>query len=128
MRHITAHISIWNRLGWIGIVCYFVFSTAAPNALSGGNEWVGLSMALLCAMLISLPWRKLFNVLALIGETAWLIIPHTIPGTTFLQTNPVWLLIGMACIIVSCWDPDPEDLETEVELDPDLARSLQTMG
>ena len=23
MRHITAHISIWNKLGWIGIICYF---------------------------------------------------------------------------------------------------------
>jgi len=31
-------------------------------------------------------------------------------------------------VIVSCWDPDPEDIETEVELDPDLARSLQAMG
>jgi hypothetical protein len=128
MRHITAHISIWNKLGWIGIICYFVFSAIAPNVLSEGNEWVGLSMALLCAVLISLPWKKLFNVLALVGVMAWLIIPRVIPGTMFLQHNPVWLLIGLACVLVSCWDPDPEDLETEVELDPDLARSLQTMG
>ena len=115
MRHITAHISIWNKLGWIGIICYFVFAAAAPEVLSEGNTWVGLSMALLCVVLISLPWKKLFNVRA-------------IPGFTFLQHNPIWLLIGLACVIVSCWDPDPEDVETEVELDPDLARSLQAMG
>lgn len=128
MRHITAHISIWNKLGWIGIICYFVFAAAAPEVLSEGNTWVGLSMALLCVVLISLPWKKLFNVLTLVGMMAWLVVTHAIPGFTFLQHNPIWLLIGLACVIVSCWDPDPEDVETEVELDPDLARSLQAMG
>ena len=123
MRHITAHISIWNKLGWIGIICYFVFAAAAPEVLSEGNTWVGLSMALLCVVLISLPWKKLFNVLALVGMMAWLVVTRAIPGFTFLQHNPIWLLIGLACVIVSCWDPDPEDVETEVELDPDLARS-----
>ncbi len=92
------------------------------------NTWVGLSMALLCVVLISLPWKKLFNVLAPVGMMAWLVVTRAIPGFTFLQHNPIWLLIGLACVIVSCWDPDPEDIETEVELDPDLARSLQAMG
>ncbi len=128
MRHITAHISIWNKLGWIGIICYFGFCAIAPDAFSEGNGRIGVIMALLCAVLISLPWKKLFNVFGLVGVTAWLVIPQAVPGTMFLQRNPVWLLVGLACVIVSCWDPDPEDLETEVELDPDLARSLQTMG
>ena len=75
MRHITAHISIWNKLGWIGIICYFVFAAAAPEVLSEGNTWVGMSMALLCVVLISLPWKKLFNVLALVGMMAWLHVP-----------------------------------------------------
>ena len=51
-----------------------------------------------------------------------------IPGLEFLQRNPLWLLVGLACVIASCWDPDPESAEDEVELDPDLARSLQAMG
>lgn len=34
MRHVTAHISIWNKLGWIGIICYFVFAAAAPEVLT----------------------------------------------------------------------------------------------
>ena len=75
MRHVTAHISIWNKLGWIGI-----------------------------------------------------IVTRAIPGLEFLQRNPLWLLVGLACVIASCWDPDPESVEDEVELDPDLARSLQAMG
>ena len=29
MRHVTAHISIWNKLGWIGIICYFVSAAEA---------------------------------------------------------------------------------------------------
>ena len=70
MRHVTAHISIWSKLGWIGIICYFVFAAAAPEVLT----------------------------------------------------------VGLACVIASCWDPDPESVEDEVELDPDLARSLQAMG
>ena len=37
MRHVTAHISIWNKLGWIGIICYFVFAAAAPEVLTEGN-------------------------------------------------------------------------------------------
>lgn len=39
MRHVTAHISIWNKLGWIGIICYFVFAAAAPEVLAEGNQW-----------------------------------------------------------------------------------------
>ena len=42
MRHVTAHISIWNKLGWIGIICYFVFAAAAPEVLTEGNQWIGL--------------------------------------------------------------------------------------
>ncbi|WP_137654503.1 hypothetical protein [Bifidobacterium moukalabense] len=128
MRHITAHISIWNKLGWIGIICYFMFAAGAPEVLTEGNTWVGLSMALLCVVLISLPWRKPFNVLALAGMVAWIIVTRAIPRLGFLQRNPIWLLVGLICVIASCWDPDPEDAETEVELDPDLARSLQAMG
>ena len=41
MRHVTAHISIWNKLGWIGIICYFVFAAAAPEVLTEGNQWIG---------------------------------------------------------------------------------------
>lgn len=42
MRHVTAHISIWNELGWIGIICYFVFAAAAPEVLTEGNQWIVL--------------------------------------------------------------------------------------
>lgn len=42
MRHVTAHISIWNKLGWIGIICYFVFAAAAPEVLTEGNQWIVL--------------------------------------------------------------------------------------
>lgn len=55
MRHVTAHISIWNKLGWIGIICYFVFAAAAPEVLTEGNQWIGLCLAVLCVTLISLP-------------------------------------------------------------------------
>lgn len=55
MRHVTAHISIWNKLGWIGIICYFVFAAAAPEVLAEGNQWIGLCLAVLCVTLISLP-------------------------------------------------------------------------
>ena len=48
MRHVTAHISIWNKLGWIGIICYFVFAAAAPEVLAEGNQWIGLCLAVLC--------------------------------------------------------------------------------
>ena len=58
----------------------------------------------------------------------WIIVTRAIPGLEFLQRNPLWLLVGLACVIASCWDPDPESVEDEVELDPDLARSLQAMG
>ncbi len=128
MRHITAHISIWNKLGWIGIICYLVFATATPEVLTGANKWVGLSMALLCAALISLPWRRPFNVAAMAGLMVWIIITHAIPGFEALQRNPVWLLVGLACAVTSCWDADPTSEEDENELDPDLARSLQAMG
>ena len=47
MRHVTAHISIWNELGWIGIICYFVFAAAAPEVLTEGNQWFGLCLAVL---------------------------------------------------------------------------------
>ena len=117
MRHVTAHISIWNKLGWIGIICYFVFAAAAPEVL-----------AVLCVTLISLPWKKPFNAIALAGMVIWIIVTRAIPGLEFLQRNPLWLLVGLACVIASCWDPDPESVEDEVELDPDLARSLQAMG
>ena len=103
MRHVTAHISIWNELGWIGIICYFVFAAAAPEVLTEGNQWIVLCLAVLC-------------------------VTRAIPGLEFLQRNPLWLLVGLACVIASCWDPDPESVEDEVELDPDLARSLQAMG
>lgn len=52
MRHVTAHISIWNKLGWIGIICYFVFAAAAPEVLTEGNQWIGLCLAVLCVTLI----------------------------------------------------------------------------
>lgn len=52
MRHVTAHISIWNKLGWIGIICYFVFAAAAPEVLAEGNQWIGLCLAVLCVTLI----------------------------------------------------------------------------
>lgn len=67
MRHVTAHISIWNKLGWIGIICYFVFAAAAPEVLTEGNQWIGLCLAVLCVTLISLPWKKPFNAIALAG-------------------------------------------------------------
>ena len=38
MRHVTAHISIWNELGWIGTICYSVFAAAAPEVLTEGNQ------------------------------------------------------------------------------------------
>ena len=57
-----------------------------------------------------------------------IIVTRAIPGLEFLQRNPLWLLVGLACVIASCWDPDPESVEDEVELDPDLARSLQAMA
>ena len=128
MRHITARISIWNKLGWIGIICYFMFAMAAPEVLTDANKWVGLSMALLCAALISLPWRKPFNVAAMAGMMAWIVITRAIPGLETLQRNPVWLLVGLACAIASCWDTNPTSEEEDNELDPDLARSLQAMG
>lgn len=128
MRHVTAHISIWNKLGWIGIICYFVFAAAAPEVLTEGNQWIGLCLAVLCVTLISLPWKKPFNAIALAGMVIWIIVTRAIPGLEFLQRNPLWLLVGLACVIASCWDPDPESVEDEVELDPDLARSLQAMG
>ncbi|WP_432624280.1 hypothetical protein [Bifidobacterium sp.] len=40
----------------------------------------------------------------------------------------MWLLVGLACAIASCWDTNPASEEEENELDPDLARSLQAMG
>ena len=58
MRHVTAHISIWNKLGWIGIICYFVFAAAAPEVLTEGNQWIGLCLAVLCVTLISLPMEE----------------------------------------------------------------------
>ena len=128
MRHVTAHISIWNKLGWIGIICYFVFAAAAPEVLTEGNQWIVLCLAVLCVTLISLPWKKPFNAIALAGMVIWIIVTRAIPGLEFLQRNPLWLLVGLACVIASCWDPDPESVEDEVELDPDLARSLQAMG
>lgn len=128
MRHVTAHISIWNKLGWIGIICYFVFAAAAPEVLTEGNQWIGLCLAVLCVTLISLPWKKPFNAIALAGMVIWIIVTRAIPGLEFRQRNPLWLLVGLACVIASCWDPDPESVEDEVELDPDLARSLQAMG
>ena len=128
MRHVTAHISIWNKLGWIGIICYFVFAAAAPEVPTEGNQWIVLCLAVLCVTLISLPWKKPFNAIALAGMVIWIIVTRAIPGLEFLQRNPLWLLVGLACVIASCWDPDPESVEDEVELDPDLARSLQAMG
>lgn len=128
MRHVTVHISIWNKLGWIGIICYFVFAAAAPEVLTEGNQWIGLCLAVLCVTLISPPWKKPFNAIALAGMVIWIIVTRAIPGLEFLQRNPLWLLVGLACVIASCWDPDPESVEDEVELDPDLARSLQAMG
>lgn len=128
MRHVTAHISIWNKLGWIGIICYFVFAAAAPEVLAEGNQWIGLCLAVLCVTLISLPWKKPFNAIALAGMVIWIIVTRAIPGLEFLQRNPLWLLVGLAYVIASCWDPDPESVEDEVELDPDLAHSLQAMG
>lgn len=128
MRHVTAHISIWNKLGWIGIICYFVFAAAAPEVLTEGNQWIVLCLAVLCVTLISPPWKKPFNAIALAGMVIWIIVTRAIPGLEFLQRNPLWLLVGLACVIASCWDPDPESVEDEVELDPDLARSLQAMG
>lgn len=128
MRHVTAHISIWNKLGRIGIICYFVFAAAAPEVPTEGNQWIGLCLAVLCVTLISLPWKKPFNAIALAGMVIWIIVTRAIPGLEFLQRNPLWLPVGLACVIASCWDPDPESVEDEVELDPDLARSLQAMG
>ncbi|GDY97212.1 hypothetical protein MCC01947_04870 [Bifidobacteriaceae bacterium MCC01947] len=58
MRHVTAHISIWNKLGWIGIICYFVFAAAAPEVLTEGNQWIGLCLAVLCVTLISCHGRS----------------------------------------------------------------------
>lgn len=72
MRHVTAHISIWNKLGWIGIICYFVFAAAAPEVLTEGNQWIGLCLAVLCVTLISLPWKKPFNAIALAGMVIWI--------------------------------------------------------
>lgn len=74
MRHVTAHISIWNKLGWIGIICYFVFAAAAPEVLTEGNQWIGLCLAVLCVTLISLPWKKPFNAIALAGMVIWIIV------------------------------------------------------
>lgn len=128
MGHVTAHISIWNELGWIGIICYFVFAAATPEVLTEGNQWIVLCLAVLCVTLISLPWKKPFNAIALAGMVIWIIVTRAIPGLEFLQRNPLWLLVGLACVIASCWDPDPESVEDEVELDPDLAHSLQAMG
>lgn len=93
-----------------------------------GQQWIGLCLAVLCVTLISLPWKKPFNAIALAGMVIWIIVTRAIPGLEFLQRNPLWLLVGLACVIASCWDPDPESVEDEVELDPDLARSLQAMG
>lgn len=117
-----------EQLGWIGIICYFVFAAAAPEVLTEGNQWIVLCLAVLCVTLISLPWKKPFNAIALAGMVIWIIVTRAIPGLEFLQRNPLWLLVGLACVIASCWDPDPESVEDEVELDPDLARSLQAMG
>lgn len=72
-----------------------------------------------------LPWKKPFNAIALAGMVIWIIVTRAIPGLEFLQRNPLWLLVGLACVIASCWDPDPESVEDEVELDPDLARSCR---
>lgn len=105
MRHVTAHISIWNKLGWIGIICYFVFAAAAPEVLAEGNQWIGLCLAVLCVTLISLPWKKPFNAIALAGMVIWIIVTRAIPGLEFLQRNPLWLPVGLACVIASCWGP-----------------------
>lgn len=78
MRHVTAHISIWNKLGWIGIICYFVFAAAAPEVLTEGNQWIGLCLAVLCVTLISLPWKKPFNAIALAGMVIWIIVTRAI--------------------------------------------------
>lgn len=96
--------------------------------LTEGNQWIGLCLAVLCVTLISLPWKKPFNAIALAGMVIWIIVTRAIPGLEFLQRNPLWLLVGLVCVIASCWDPDSESVEDEVELDPDLARSLQAMG
>ena len=117
-----------EQTGWIGIICYFVFAAAAPEVPTEGNQWIGLCLAVLGVTLISLPWKKPFNAIALAGMVIWIIVTRAIPGLEFLQRNPLWLLVGLACVIASCWDPDPESVEDEVELDPDLARSLQAMG
>lgn len=102
MRHVTAHISIWNELGWIGIICYFVFAAAAPEVLTEGNQWIVLCLAVLCVTLISPPWKKPFNAIALAGMVIWIIVTRAIPGLEFLQRNPLWLLVGLACVIASC--------------------------
>ena len=105
MRHVTAHISIWNKLGWIGIICYFVFAAAAPEVLTEGNQWIGLCLAVLCVTLISLPWKKPFNAIALAGMVIWIIVTRAIPGLEFLQRNPLWLLVGLALSLIHISEP-----------------------
>lgn len=74
MRHVTAHISIWNELGWIGIICYFVFAAAAPEVLTEGQPMDRPVPAVLCVTLISPPWKKPFNAIALAGMVIWIIV------------------------------------------------------
>ena len=125
MRHLTARISIWNKLGWMGIIAYCLFSALAPEAMAGGNGWVGFVMALMCAVLIALPLRKPFNAVAMVAVLAWIALTQVVPALALTRHNILWLAIGAAFLVASAWDANPPEENEDDELDADLARAQQ---
>ena len=125
MRHLTARISIWNKLGWMGIAAYCLFAALAPEALAGGNGWVGFVMALMCAVLIALPLRKPFNAIAMAAALAWIAFTQVVPAFALSHHNMLWLALGTAFLVISAWDVNPPEKNEDDELDADLARAQQ---
>ena len=88
MRHITARFSIWNKLGWFGIICYCLFAMFAPSALSDTNGQIGLILAFMSIALIAFPVRKPYNAVAMVAAAMWLVASQLVPAFEFAERNP----------------------------------------
>lgn len=128
MRHITARFSIWNKLGWFGIICYCLFAMFAPSALSDTNGQIGLILAFMSIALVAFPVRKPYNAVAMIAAAMWLVASQLVPVFEFTERNPLWIALGAAMLIVSAWDENPPEEDDDDEMDDDLLRAQQLAG